>query len=61
MALITKHFGDLLDFVIFGFMAFSESVCAILIMFGLFTQPASILLGFTMLVAAMHHITGTGV
>jgi len=60
---LTKYFGDLLDFVNipFGFMAsFSESVCAILIMIGLFTQPASILLAFTMLVAAMHHITGTG-
>jgi len=60
---LTKYFDDLLDFVNipFGFMAsFSESVCAILIMIGLFTQPASILLAFTMLVAAMHHITGTG-
>ena len=60
---ITKYFGDFLDFtnVPFGFMAsFSESVCAILIMIGLFTQPASFLLAFTMLVAAMYHITGTG-
>ena len=59
----TKYFGDLLDFanIPFGFMAsFSESVCAILIMIGLFAQPASFLLAFTMLVAAMHHITGTG-
>ena len=60
---ITKYFGDFLDFanLHFGFMAsFSESVCAILIMIGLFTQPASFLLAFTMFIAAMHHITGTG-
>ena len=41
----------------FGFMAaFSESVCALLIVFGLFTRPASILLMFTMFVAIMNHI-----
>jgi len=41
----------------FGFMAaFSESVCALLIIIGLFTRPASILLFFTMFVAMMNHI-----
>ena len=41
----------------FGFMAaFSESVCALLIIIGLFTRPASILLFFTMFVAIMNHI-----
>ena len=41
----------------FGFMAaFSESVCALLIVIGLFTIPASILLSFTMFVAIMKHI-----
>jgi len=41
----------------FGFMAaFSESVCALLIVIGLFTTPASILLSFTMFVAIMNHI-----
>ena len=41
----------------FGFMAaFSESVCALLIVIGLFTIPASILLFFTMFVAIMNHI-----
>ena len=59
----TKYFGDILDFanVPFGFMAsFSESICAIMVLAGIFTKPASILIAFTMLVAAMHHITGTG-
>ena len=59
----TKYFGDILDFanVPFGFMAsFSESICAIMVLAGIFTQPASLLIAFTMLVAAMHHITGTG-
>ena len=41
----------------FGFMAaFSESVCALLIIIGLFTHPASILLFFTMFVASINHI-----
>ena len=41
----------------FGFMAaFSESVCALLIVIGLFTIQASILLSFTMFVAIMNHI-----
>lgn len=41
----------------FGFMAaFSESVCALFIIIGLFTRPASILLFFTMFVAIMNHI-----
>ena len=43
--------------VFFGFMAaFSESVCALLIIIGLFTRPASILLLFTMFVASLNHI-----
>ena len=43
--------------IFFGFMAaFSESVCALLIVIGLFTRPASILLFFTMFVAIMNHI-----
>ena len=43
--------------IFFGFMAaFSESVCALLIIIGLFTRPASILLFFTMFVASMNHI-----
>jgi len=41
----------------FGFMAaFSESVCALLIVIGLFTRPALILIFFTMFVAIMNHI-----
>ena len=59
----TKYFGDFLDFanIPFGFMAsFSESICAVMVLLGIFTQPASILIAFTMFVAAMHHITGTG-
>lgn len=59
----TKYFGDVLDFlnVPLGFMAaFSESVCSVLIILGILTHPCAILLSFTMLVAAMHHITGTG-
>ena len=41
----------------FGFMAaFSESVCALLIVFGFFTRPASILLLFTMFVASINHL-----
>ena len=59
----TKYFGGFLDFanIPFGFMAaFAESVCAVMVLIGLFTQPAAFLVAFTMLVAAMHHITGTG-
>ena len=59
----TKYFGDFLDFanIPFGFMAsFSESFCAVMVLLGIFTQPASMLIAFTMFVAAMHHITGTG-
>ena len=60
---LTKYFGDYLDFlnVPLGFMAaFSESICSFFILIGLFTFPSAILLAFTMLIAAMHHITGTG-
>ena len=59
----TKYFGDFIDFAntSLGFMAsFSESICALMVLIGVFTQPASVLLAFTMFVAAMHHITGTG-
>ncbi len=41
----------------FGFMAsFSESIGALLIVFGLFTRSASLLLFITMLVASLHHL-----
>ncbi|GIS47547.1 MAG: hypothetical protein Ct9H90mP20_2170 [Candidatus Neomarinimicrobiota bacterium] len=40
--------------------AFAESICAIMVLVGLLNQPAAFLVAFTMLVAAMHHITGTG-
>ena len=59
----TKFFGDLIDFMnqVFGFLAStSESVCAVIILLGLFTKQSAILLSFTMLFAALHHITGTG-
>ena len=59
----TKYFGGLLDFAnpLFGFIAaFSESICAILILVGLFSRPASFLALFTMLIAALKHITTTG-
>ena len=40
----------------FGFMAsFSESVCALLIVLGLFTRLSSFLLFFTMLIASVKH------
>ena len=60
---LTKYFGDFIDFfnTPLGFMAaFSESICAILVLIGLFSQPASALIAFTMFVAAIHHVTGTG-
>tara|TARA_Y100000746_G_C15467957_1_gene434998 strand:- start:148 stop:615 length:468 start_codon:yes stop_codon:yes gene_type:complete len=59
----TKHFGGFLDFanIPFGFMAaFAESICAVMILIGFFTQPAAFMVAFTMLIAALHHITGTG-
>lgn len=44
--------------VFWGFMAaFSESVCALLIMIGVFFRPATALLVFTMLIAALRHLT----
>ncbi len=57
---VTKYFGGLIDFAnpIFGFLAaFSESVCSILIILGLFTIPSSLLLSGTMFFAALNHIT----
>jgi putative oxidoreductase len=59
----SKYFGDMLDFAnpLFGFTAaFAESICAILILVGLFTRPASFLASATMFVAAFNHITTTG-
>ena len=42
--------------IFFGFMAaFSESICAIFIVLGLFNRPASILLFVTMVIASMKH------
>ena len=47
--------------IFFGFAAsFSESICAIFIFFGFFTKPSTFLLAFTMFIAGMKHITGTG-
>ena len=45
-----------------GFMAsFSESICAVLLIVGLFTLPASFLLSVTMFMAAYGHVvTGKG-
>ncbi|MBT3216020.1 MAG: DoxX family protein [Candidatus Marinimicrobia bacterium] len=58
-----KYFFGILDFATpaFGFIAaFSESICAILVLLGLFTRPAALLVAATMLIAAFHHITTTG-
>ena len=52
-----EQFG--IDFLptFWGFMAsFSESVCAVLLIFGMFTLPASFLLSVTMFVAAYGHV-----
>ena len=59
---VTKYVG-FIDFLnpMFGFLgAFSESICAGLVLIGLFTQPAAALVVGTMFFAAMYHITGTG-
>lgn len=59
----SKYFFGILDFAdpLFGFIAaFSESVCAVLVLIGLFTRPAAFFTAATMFVAAMYHITGTG-
>ncbi|MBT3662854.1 MAG: DoxX family protein [Candidatus Marinimicrobia bacterium] len=59
---VTKYVG-VIDFLnpMFGFLgAFSESICAGLVLIGLFTQPAAALVVGTMFFAAMYHITGTG-
>ena len=59
----SKYFGGILDFAnpVFGFTAaFSESICAVLVLVGLFTRPAATLVAATMFVAAFHHITTTG-
>ena len=41
----------------FGFMAaFSESICAVLVIIGLLTRPASVLITITMFVGANFHI-----
>ena len=42
----------------FGFMAaFSESICAVLVVIGLLTRPAAALITITMLVGANFHIS----
>ena len=59
----SKYFGGILDFAnpVFGFTAaFSESICAVLVLVGLFTRPAATFVAATMFVAAFHHITTTG-
>ena len=59
----SKYFGGILDFAnpLFGFLAATgESICAILVLVGLFTQPAAVITAGTMFFAAMHHITTTG-
>ena len=46
----------------FGFIAaFSESIGALLIAFGLLTRPAALLLGLTMLVASTKKISELGI
>ena len=41
-----------------GFMAaFAESICALFVILGLWFRPACILISFTMMIAAMHHLT----
>lgn len=60
---LTKYFFGIIDFAnpIFGFFAaVSESICAVLILVGLFTRYAALLASITMFVAAMHHLTTTG-
>ena len=43
--------------VFFGFMAaFSESICSLLVILGLFTRPASFLIILTMGVAGLFHV-----
>ena len=59
----TKYFFGLLDFAnsFFGFLAaFSESICAALVLLGLYTRFASSMICLTMLVAILYHITGSG-
>ena len=60
---LTKYFGDILDFAnpFFGFLASAgETVCALMVLIVLFTQPAALVTAGTMFFAAMHHITTTG-
>jgi len=60
---LTKYLNDSFEpiNIFFGFAAsFAESICAIFIFFGFLTKPSSFLLAFTMFVAAMKHVTGTG-
>jgi len=52
-----ENLGISFGHTFFGVMgAFSESVCAVLIVLGLLFRPATLLLGFTMFVAAMNHL-----
>lgn len=57
---IGAHMANLgLDFAptFWGFMAaFSESICSVLIIFGLFFRPAAALLAITMFVAMTRHL-----
>lgn len=47
--------------IAWGFMAaFSESICAVLIMIGVLFRPAALLLAFTMLIAILKHVTLPG-
>lgn len=60
---VTKYFGGMIDSLspMFGFLAaFSETVGAALVIFGLFTQPASILICGTMSFAALSSISRDG-
>ena len=60
---VTKYFFGFLDFAnpFFGFLAaFSESICAVLVLIGLLTRPAALMVACTMFIAALHHITTTG-
>jgi putative oxidoreductase len=44
-------------YTFWGFMAaFSESICALFVILGLWFRPACLLIMFTMIVAAAHHI-----
>lgn len=53
-----NHLGIEFMHTFFGFMAaFSESICAILVVIGLMTRPASFLIAVTMAVGVNFHIS----